>query len=68
MIRHDVMQFAHAMRPRDHIGNQDVPPVFVMDGDAGLQQSFATVFQPEVAAGRAHPSIVDFDKGMTKRE
>ncbi len=65
MIRYDVMQFAHAMRLRDHIGNRDVPLVFVMDGDAGLKQSFTTVFQPEVAGGKAHLTIVDFDKGMT---
>lgn len=54
MLRYDVMQFAHAMRLRDHIGETDAPLIFVMDGNAGLKQSFATVFQPEVSAGRAH--------------
>ena len=39
--------------------------VFVMDGDAGLKQSFKTIFQPEVAAGPAHLAVVDFEKAMT---
>ncbi len=65
MIRHDGMQFAHAMRLRDHIGGQNVPLVFAMDGDAGLEQSSSTVFQPGMAAGKAHLAIVGFDKGMT---
>ena len=65
MLRYDVMQFAHAMRLRDHIGDANVPLIFVMDGDAGLKQSFATVFHPEVSAGRAHLAVVDFDKAMT---
>lgn len=65
MLRYDVMQFAHAMRLRDHIGETDAPLIFVMDGDAGLKQSFATVFQPEISAGRAHLAVIDFDKAMT---
>lgn len=65
MVRYDVMQFAHAMRLRDHLSATDRPLVFVMDGDAGLRVSFATVFQPEIAAGRADLAIIDFDKGMT---
>ena len=65
MLRYDVMQFAHAMRLRDHIGQTDAPLIFVMDGDAGLKQSFTTVFQPAVSAGRAHLAIIDFDKAMT---
>lgn len=65
MLRYDVMQFAHAMRLRDHIGQTDAPLIFVMDGDAGLKQSFATVFQPEVSAGRAHLAVIDFEKAMT---
>ncbi len=32
MLRYDVMQFAHAMRLRDHIGATDAPLIFVMDG------------------------------------
>ena len=65
MLRYDVMQFAHAMRLRDHIGETDAPLIFVMDGDAGLKQAFSTVFQPAVAKGRAHLAIIDFEKAMT---
>ena len=65
MLRYDVMQFAHAMRLRDHIGRTDTPLIFVMDGDAGLKQAFSTIFQPEVSAGRAHLAVIDFDKAMT---
>jgi len=65
MLRYDVMQFAHALRLRDHIGQTDARLMFVMDGDAGLKQSFTTVFQPEVTARRAHLAIIDFDKAMT---
>ena len=65
MLRYDVMQFAHAMRLRDHIGETEAPLIFVMDGDAGLKQSFTTVFQPEVSAGRAHLAVIDFEKAMT---
>ncbi len=53
-LRYDVARFAHAMRLRDRIGETDAPLIFVMDGDAGLKRSFTAVFQPEVAAGRAH--------------
>ncbi|MGR3755829.1 MAG: hypothetical protein ACU0AT_01195, partial [Tranquillimonas sp.] len=65
MLRYDMMQFAHAMRLRDHIGETDAPLIFVMDGDAGLKQSFTAVFQPEVSAGRAHLAVIDFKKAMT---
>ena len=65
MLCYDVMQFAHAMRLRDHIGETDAPLIFVMDGDAGLKQAFKTIFQPEVSVGRAHFAVVDFDKAMT---
>jgi hypothetical protein len=65
MLRYDMMQFAHAMRLRDHIGGSDVPLMFVMDGDAGLRQAFSSVFQAEVSAGRAHLAVIGFDKAMT---
>ncbi len=65
MLRYDMMQFAYAMRLRDYIGDTDAPLIFVMDGDAGLKQSFATVFQPEVSAGRVHLAVIDFGKAMT---
>lgn len=65
MLRYDVMQFAHAMRLRDHIGDTDASLIFVMDGDAGLRQSFATTFHTMIAAGRAHLAIIDFEKAMT---
>lgn len=65
MLRYDVMQFAHAMRLRDHIGDTDASLMFVMDGDAGLKQAFSTVFQPVVSKERAHLAVIDFDKAMT---
>lgn len=65
MLRYDIMQMAHAMRLRDHIGEGKARLIFVIDGDAGLKQAFATVFQPEISAGRAHLAVIDFVKAMT---
>ncbi|ULB08374.1 hypothetical protein ORIO_00255 [Cereibacter azotoformans] len=65
MLRYDIMQIAHALRLREHIGEGEVPLIFVMDGDAGLKLAFQAVFQPEISAGRAHLAVIDFDKAMT---
>lgn len=59
MLRYDIMQMAHAMRLRDHIGEGQARLIFVIDGDAGVKQAFASVFQPEVSAGRARASRRD---------
>lgn len=65
LVRYDILQFAHAMRLREHLAGTDAPLVLVMDDDKGLRQAFCSVFAPEVKAGRADIAIVSFDKGMT---
>ncbi len=65
LVRYDILQFAHAMRLRDHLAGSDAPLVFVMDDDKGLRQAFSSVFATEVKSGRADLAIVSFDKGMT---
>lgn len=65
LVRYDILQFAHAMRLRDHLGGTEAPLVLVMDDDRGLQQAFFSTFAPEVKAGRAEVAVVSFDKGMT---
>ncbi|MBU2361183.1 MAG: hypothetical protein KKB02_20000, partial [Alphaproteobacteria bacterium] len=65
LVRYDILQFAHALRLRDHLGDTEAPLVLVMDDDRGLQQAFLSAFAPEVKAGRADVAVVSFDKGMT---
>ncbi|MCW3784708.1 hypothetical protein [Defluviimonas salinarum] len=65
LVRYDILQFAHAMRLREHLASTDAPLVLAMDDDKGLRQAFCSVFAPEVKAGRADIAIVSFDKGMT---
>jgi hypothetical protein len=65
LVRYDILQFAHAMRLREHLAGTDAPLVLVMDDDKGLRQALCSIFAPEVKAGRAEIAIVSFDKGMT---
>ncbi|MBC7144887.1 MAG: IS1 family transposase [Thioclava marina] len=65
LVRYDMLQFAHAMRLREHLAGSDAPIILVMDDDKGLQQSFSSVFAPEIGEGSAEIAIVSFDKSMT---
>ena len=65
LVRYDILQFAHALRLRDHLGGADAPLVLVMGDDRGLQQVFLSAFVTEVKVGRAEVAVVSFDKGMT---
>lgn len=65
LVRYDILQFAHALRLRDHIAHSGAPLVLVMDDDRGLQQAFCSVFAPEVRKEQADIAVVSFDKGMT---
>jgi hypothetical protein len=38
LVRYDILQFAYALRLRDHLGGTDAPLVLVMGDDRGLQQ------------------------------
>ena len=65
LVRYDILQFAHALRLRDHLGNTEAALMLVMDDDRGLQQAFFAAFALEVKTGRADVAVVSFDKGMT---
>lgn len=68
LVRFDVLQFAHALRVRDMIGDTDASLFFAVDGDAGLRAAFCAAFVTKFREETAHMALITFDKGMSNDE
>ncbi len=64
LVRYDIMQFAHALRLRDMIGDAEGKFVFVTDGDAGLKAAFCAAMAGLIKQDRADIALVFFNKKM----
>lgn len=64
LVRYDIMQFAHALRLREMIGDAEGKFVFVTDGDAGLKAAFCAAMAGLIKQDRADIALVFFDKKM----
>lgn len=64
LVRYDILQFAHAQRIRQMVGEAEGRFVFAMDGDHGLKAAFSASMADLIKNDRADIALVLFDKSM----